>query len=50
MGVLALLARTAFVEQLAILVCFLPATNAPISWKKAQLSHEITWCGWTFNF
>ena len=47
---LALLARTAFVEQLAHMLCFLTAINAPISWKKAQLSHEITWCGWTFNF
>ena len=47
---LALLACTAFVEQLALMLCFLTAINAPISWKKAQLSHEITWCGWTFNF
>ena len=47
---LALLARTAFVEQLALMVCFLTAIHAPISWKKAQLGHEVTWCGWTFNF
>ena len=40
-----LLARTAFVEQLALMVCFLTAINAPISWKKAQLSHEIRGVG-----
>ena len=47
---LVLLARNAFVEQLALLICFLTAVHAPISWKKAQLGHEVTWCGWTFNF
>ena len=24
--------------------------DSTISWKKAQLGHSITWCGWTFDF
>ena len=26
----------------------LAALKAPISWKKAQVGTEVTWCGWTF--
>ena len=32
-----------------LLTFFISAINAPISWKKAQLGHRITWCGWTFH-
>ena len=28
----------------------LSALGVPISWRKAQLGANITWCGWTFNF
>ena len=46
---IALLARNAFVEQLALLVCFLTAVHATRNREKAQLGHEVTWRGWTFN-
>ena len=29
---------------------FCRAINLPISWKKCELSHTITWIGWKFNF
>ena len=35
---------------LTLIVIFLQAINAPISWKKAQFQDDITWCGWTINF
>ena len=31
-------------------LAFLACINAPISWKKAQLSTDVVWCGWTFSF
>ena len=34
----------------AFLVFFCRAINLPISWKKCELSHTITWIGWKFNF
>ena len=34
----------------AFLVLFFRAINLPISWKKCELSHTITWIGWKFNF
>ena len=35
---------------LTLIVIFLQAINAPISWKKAQFQDAITWCGWAVNF
>ena len=35
---------------LTLIVIFLQAINAPISWKKAQFQDAITWCGWEVNF
>ncbi|OLP75956.1 hypothetical protein AK812_SmicGene44177 [Symbiodinium microadriaticum] len=41
--------RTAQSEQCAaLIVALLAALHAPISWKKAQFSTSVTWCGWTF--
>ena len=41
--------RTAQSEQCAaLIVALLAALRAPISWKKAQFSTSVTWCGWTF--
>ena len=34
----------------ALLVLFFRVINLPISWKKCELSHTITWIGWKFNF
>ena len=36
-------------ELTCLVICFLAAVNAPISWRKAQLGHHITWCGWSFD-
>ena len=44
-----MLAQATWKEQAVILTFFIAAINAPISWKKAQLGHSITWCGWTFH-
>ena len=46
---LAMLAQVSWQEQAVLLTFFISAINAPISWKKAQLGHCITWCGWTFH-
>ena len=37
-------------ENVALVIALLSALGVPISWRKAQLGAEITWCGWTFNF
>ena len=37
-------------EDVALMVATLSALGVPISWRKAQLGANITWCGWTFNF
>ena len=34
----------------ALLSLFCRAISLPISWKKCELSHTITWIGWKFNF
>ena len=48
---LLLLLRTAeHQEQAALVIAWLAAIEAPISWRKAQLGQQILWCGWTFNF
>ena len=44
-----MLAQASWQEQAVLLTFFISAINAPISWKKAQLGHRITWCGWTFH-
>ena len=46
---LAMLAQVSWQEQAVLLTFFISAINATISWKKAQLGHCITWCGWTFH-
>ena len=46
---LAMLAQATWQQQAVLLTFFISAINAPISWKKAQLGHRITWCGWTFH-
>ncbi|OLP92400.1 hypothetical protein AK812_SmicGene25767 [Symbiodinium microadriaticum] len=28
----------------------IPASRAPISWKKASVGDSLIWCGWKFNF
>ena len=33
----------------SLIVALLSALHAPISWKKAQFSQNVTWCGWTFR-
>ena len=35
-------------EAAALIVALLAALHAPISWKKAQFSSEVIWCGWRF--
>ena len=30
-------------------MALLSALHAPISWKKAQFSQSVTWCGWSFR-
>ena len=47
---LALLRKTRVKEDVALIVATLSALGVPISWRKAQLGANITWCGWTFNF
>ena len=39
-----------FAEAVCLLIALLASINAPVSWKKAQIGHSITWCGWTFDF
>ena len=34
----------------AIAIIFFSAIGAQMSWKKAQLQDNITWCGWDLNF
>ena len=46
---LAMLAQATWQQQAVLLTLFISAINAPISWKKAQLGHRVTWCGWTFH-
>ena len=45
-----LLRTTEHEKQTALVIAWLAAIEAPISWRKAQLGQQITWCGWTFNF
>ena len=33
----------------ALIAAWLSALHAPISWKKAQFSQTVTWCGWLFR-
>ena len=48
---LLLLLQTAqHAEQAALVIAWLAAIEAPISWRKTQLGHTVTWCGWTFDF
>ena len=47
--IFAMLAAQHSTELSCLIVCFLAAVNAPISWRKAQLGHSITWCGWSFD-
>ena len=47
---LLLLTKFRLKEDLAVVVAFLAVLGVPILWRKAQLSAEITWCGWIFNF
>ena len=47
---LSLFLHSDFPEAACLLIALLTCLNAPISWKKAQLGHSITWCGWTFDF
>ena len=47
---LALLRIADCAQPIRILLAFLSRIKAPVSWKKAQLSHSITWCGWSFHF
>ena len=37
-------------RPVCLLLAFLACINAPISWKQAQLSTDVVWCGWTFSF
>ena len=45
---LALLRKGESTEAAALVVALLAALHAPISWKKAQFSTNVTWCGWNF--
>ena len=45
---LALLRKGESAEAAALVVALLAALHAPISWKKAQFSTSVTWCGWNF--
>ena len=45
---LALLRKTESAEAAALIVALLAALHAPISWRKAQFSTKVTWCGWNF--
>ena len=47
---LTLLQKQQCTRPVCILLAFLTCINAPISWKKAQLSAEVVWCGWNFSF
>ena len=33
-----------------MVVAYLTAIGAPISWNKASFSMEVVWCGWKFCF
>ena len=46
---LALLCRHSMPQQVTLITFFLSAINAPMSWRKAQLGHVVTWCGWTLH-
>ena len=46
---LCLFLHSDFPDTACLLIALLACLNAPISWKKAQLGHNITWCGWTFD-
>ena len=45
----AMLAQATWEQQGIIVTFFLAALHAPISWRKAQLGTQVTWCGWTFH-
>ena len=46
---LTLLQKQQCTRPVCLLLAFLLARiNAPISWKKAQLSTDVVWCGWNF--
>ena len=47
---LALFLHKNFPDGVCIFIALLSCLNAPISWKKAQLGDDITWCVWSFNF
>ena len=47
---LALLQNQDYAKPVCLLLARLACINAPVSWKKAKLGHDITWCGWTFSF
>ena len=46
---LALLCRHSMPQQVTLITFLLSAINAPMSWRKAQLGHVVTWCGWTLR-
>ena len=39
-----------FPEAVCVLSALPACINAPISWKKAQIGHDVTWRVWTFDF
>ena len=47
---LALFQRQDHAKPVCLLLALLACINAPVSWKKAPLGHDTTWCGWTFSF
>ena len=47
---LTLLHQAQPVKPVCLLLALLACINAPVSWKKAQLGTDITWCGWSFSF
>ena len=46
---LTLLQKQQCTRPVCLLLAFLACINAPISWKKAQLSTDVVWCGWSFS-
>ena len=46
---LALLCKQSMPQQVILITFFLASINAPISWRKAQLGHVVTWCSWTLH-
>ena len=46
---LTLLQKQQCTRPVCLLLALLACINAPISWKKAQLSTDVVWCGWTFS-